>query len=139
MLRYPVVLTPDDDGTLLVICPDLPEVTSFGADEADALVHGADAVATALKGRITARQPVPAPGAPTGHAVALSALTALKLELYRAMQDSGIRKADLVRRLQVHPPQVDRLLDLDHESRLDQIEAALAACGREIVVTTQAA
>ncbi|MCJ2069885.1 hypothetical protein MKK75_13960 [Methylobacterium sp. J-030] len=50
-----------------------------------------------------------------------------------------IRKADLLRRLNVHPPQVDRLLDLDHESRLDQIEAALSACGREIVVTTRAA
>lgn len=139
MLRYPVVLTPDDDGTVLVTCPDLPEVTSFGTDAADALVHGADAVATAIKGRITARQPVPPPGPPTGHAVALSALTALKLELYRAMRDADIRKADLVRRLAVHPPQVDRLLDLDHESHLDQIEAALAACGREIVVATRAA
>ncbi|TXN51722.1 type II toxin-antitoxin system HicB family antitoxin [Methylobacterium sp. WL18] len=139
MLRYPVTLTPDDDGTLLVTCPDLPEVTSFGEGSADALVHGADAVATALKGRITARQPVPPPGPINGHAVALSALTALKLELYRAMLETGIRKADLVGRLRVHPPQVDRLLDLDHESRLSQIEAALTACGREIVVATQAA
>ena len=24
MLRYPVTLTPDDDGTVLVTCPDLP-------------------------------------------------------------------------------------------------------------------
>ena len=114
-------------------------MTSFGAGTDDALVHGADAVATALKGRIAARQPVPPPGPITGHAVALSALTALKLELYRAMPEAGIRKAELVRRLRVHPPQVDRLLDLDHESRLDQIEAALAACGREIVVATRAA
>ncbi|ACB27661.1 type II toxin-antitoxin system HicB family antitoxin [Methylobacterium radiotolerans] len=139
MLRYPVVLTPDDDGSLLVTCPDLPEVTSFGDDEAEALIHGADAVATALKGRITARQPIPEPSPITDRSVALSSLIALKLELYRAMAETNVRKADLVRRLQVHPPQVDRLLDLDHDSRLDQLEAALTACGREIVVATRAA
>ena len=31
-LTYPVVLTADDNGTLLATCPDLPEVTSFGTD-----------------------------------------------------------------------------------------------------------
>jgi antitoxin HicB len=30
-------LAPDDNGTVLVTCPALPEVTTFGEDEADAL------------------------------------------------------------------------------------------------------
>jgi antitoxin HicB len=29
-------------------------------------------------------------------------------------------------------PQIDRLLDLDHDSRLDQIEKAARAMGREL-------
>jgi predicted RNase H-like HicB family nuclease len=53
MLSYPVKLTPDDNGTILVTAPDLPEVSTFGADKADALVRAADAIATALKGRIS--------------------------------------------------------------------------------------
>ena len=36
MLSYPVKLTPDDNGTILVTAPDLPEVSTFGADKADA-------------------------------------------------------------------------------------------------------
>jgi hypothetical protein len=32
---YTVILTPDDNGTFLVTCPDLPEVATFGEDAED--------------------------------------------------------------------------------------------------------
>jgi antitoxin HicB len=48
------------------------------------------------------------------------------------MLETNTSKADLARRLGVHPPQIDRLLDLDHDSRLDQIENAARALGREM-------
>lgn len=133
MLRYPVKFTKDDNGTLLVTAPDLPEVATFGTDVADALVHAADAIATALQGRITDRKEIPAPSPRKRgqHLVALPAIVAAKLALYRAMMETGTRKADLARKLGVHGPQVDRLLDLDHNSRLDQIEDAARAIGRE--------
>ncbi|HWL03990.1 MAG TPA: type II toxin-antitoxin system HicB family antitoxin [Xanthobacteraceae bacterium] len=134
MLRYPVKLTKDDNGTLLVTAPDFPEVTSFGEDVDDALVHAADAIATAIQGRISDRRDIPAPSsAKRGQRMAeLSALVAAKLELYRTMMATGTRKADLARRLGVHAPQVDRLLNLDHDSRLDQIEKAARATGQEL-------
>jgi antitoxin HicB len=133
MLSYPVKLTPDDNGTFLVTAPDLPEVSTFGADKADALVRAADAIATALKGRIRAREAIPTASAPRRgqRRVRLPAIVATKLELYRAMIETRTRKADLARKLGVHAPQIDRLLDLDHKSQLDQIEAAAKAIGRE--------
>lgn len=134
MLRYPVKLAREDNGTLLVTAPDFPEVSTFGNDENDALAKGADAIATAMQGRISDRQEIPLPSAPKRgqKLAALSALTWAKLELYRAMLDTNTNKATLARRLQVHPPQIDRLLDLDHDSRLDQIENAARAMGREL-------
>jgi antitoxin HicB len=134
MLSYPVKLTPDDNGTILVTAPDLPEVSTFGADKADALVRAADAIATALKGRIRAREAIPAASAPRRgqRRVRLPAIVATKLELYRAMIETRTRKADLARKLGVHAPQIDRLLDLDHKSQLNQIEAAAKAIGREL-------
>jgi antitoxin HicB len=134
MLRYPVKIARDDNGTLLVTAPDFPEVSTFGNDENDALAKGADAIATAMQGRISDRQEIPLPSAPKRgqKLAALSALTWAKLELYRAMLDTNTNKATLARRLQVHPPQIDRLLDLDHDSRLDQIENAARAMGREL-------
>jgi antitoxin HicB len=133
VVRYPVKLTRDTNGTIFVTAPDLPEIATFGENGNDALVRAADAIATALQGRITARQKIPAPSAPRRgqKLVGLPAIVAAKLELYRAMIETGTRKADLARKLGVHAPQVDRLLDLDHKSKLDQIEAAARAIGRE--------
>ena len=41
MLRYAVKLTRDDNGTILVTAPDLPEVSTFGDNPTDALVRAA--------------------------------------------------------------------------------------------------
>lgn len=51
------------------------------------------------------------------------------------MREEGIAKSDLARRLGWHTPQVDRLLDLAHASRLDQIEAAFQALKRTLSIT----
>ena len=63
-----------------------------------------------------------------------SALDGAKLGVYQAMTEQGIKKAELARRLGWHMPQVDRLFDLRHASRLDQIEAAARVLGRRLEV-----
>lgn len=138
-MRFRVRLTPDDNGTLLVTCPDLPEVTSFGEDEADALIRAADAVETALQGRINDRLEIPRPSRGGERFVALSAMVAAKIEIYRAMQAANLRKAELARRLGWHMPQIDRLLNLSHASKLDQIEAAARALGRRLDISLKQA
>jgi predicted RNase H-like HicB family nuclease len=47
-LTYPIKLEPDDNGTLLVTCPALPEITTFGEDEADVVEHARDAITFAF-------------------------------------------------------------------------------------------
>ena len=133
-MRYPVELQPDDNDTILVGSPDFPEMHTFGDDESDALRHAVDAMETAILGRMMDREPIPHPGPIGRHSVVLPTQTVLKVELYRAMLADGLRKADLARLLGWHPPQVDRLLDVRHASRLDQIEAAFRALGRTIEI-----
>jgi antitoxin HicB len=132
---YWVALTPDDNGTLLVTSRDLPEVTSFGETKAEALSRASDAVEEALAARIAAREPIPeGKRRRGGHFVAIPLQTAAKVALYQAMREQGVKKAELQRRLAVHAPQIDRLLDVRHASRLDQIESALAVLGKRLVV-----
>lgn len=138
-MRYPITLTPDDNGTVLATCPALPEVTTYGDDEADALARAKDAVLTAMMGRVSDRQIISIPTSAPGPYVEVGPLIDLKVQLHNAMVEAGLRKADLTRRLGVHPPQVDRLLDLDHGSTLDQLDAAMRAVGRRIEITTRAA
>ena len=139
MFDYPVILTPDD-GTVLVTFPDVPEAITFGADEDEALLQAVDALETGLSFYIDARKPLPTPSqsAPGQKTVRPSALESAKLGVYQAMTTQGIRKAELARRLGWHLPQVDRLFDLNHASRFDQIEAAARALGRHLEVRVAA-
>lgn len=132
MLSYPVTLTPDD-GTFLVTSPDFPELTSFGETRDEALLYAESAFSEAIAARIAHREDLPAPSKGPVR-VSLSTQTALKALLYQAMRRDGVTKAELAKRLHCHAPQVDRLLDLNHASRMDQIDAAFHALGQRISV-----
>lgn len=135
MFDYPVTLTPDGDG-ILVTFGDVPEAITFGDDEDDALAHAVDALETALSFYVESRKALPAPSrAKRGQrTVRPSPLESAKLGVYQAMVEQGVKKSELARRLGWHLPQVDRLFDLGHASRLDQLEAAARALGRRLDV-----
>lgn len=134
MLRYPVKLSRDTNHTILVDVPDIPEAHTFGDDEDEALMHAVDAIETALMMYIEDRREIPAasPGKRGMRLVTLPALTEAKLALYHAMRAKKVGKAELARRLNCHLPQIDRLLDLAHSSRLEQLEAAFRALGKQL-------
>ena len=138
-MRYAVTLAPDNNGTLLVTVPDLPEAVTFGEDREDALARAVDAIETALMGAMAAREDIPPPKSSGADYVALPALVSAKVALYQAMRAEGVGKAGLAKRLDVALPQIDRLLDLRHSSRLDVIERAFAALGREMEIVVKAA
>ena len=134
MLAYPIVLA-DDDGAVLATSPDFPELTTFGTDREDAIAHASHAIEEAIAARIHDGTDIPPPS--TGEAFAvLPTLTAVKVQLYQGMRSQGVGKAELARRLGWHMPQVDRVLNVEHKSRLDQMDAALGAIGMRLCVTT---
>ena len=136
MLTYSIALE-DDDGTLLATSPDFPELTTFGTDGEDALARAADALEEAIAARIHDGRDIPSPS--QGRQVAvLPTLTAVKVMLYQGMREQGIGKAELARRLGWHLPQVDRILDVHHNSRMDQVDAAMGAIGRHLHVEASA-
>jgi len=141
MLRYPVKLSKDTNGTILVVVPDVPEAHTFGEDEAEALMQAVDAIESALSMYVDDRREIPTPSAPKRGMtrVTLPALTEAKLALYSAMRAQNIGKTDLARRLNCHLPQVDRLLDLLHSSRLEQLEAAFRALGKRLTIAIEEA
>lgn len=137
MYSYPVELTPDDNGTFMVTFPDVPEAVTFGETEDEAHERAVDALMTALNGYITDRRDIPAASSRAGgRKVAPTLVGALKLAVYSAMRARGWRKADLARALDVNPRQVDRIFDLLHSSNVDQLDAALTACGKMAVIET---
>lgn len=139
-MKYPVKLT-RADGVVMVTCPDLPEFSSVGDTDDEALREAVDGLETTLQMYMQDRRDIPTPSERKRgqRLVDLPPLAVAKLGLYRAMQARQLRKADLARLLGVHLPQVDRLLDLRHSSKLEQVDAALNAVGYRIELAVRAA
>jgi len=139
MLGYAVTLERDTNNTTLVSFRDFPEAHTFGDDAKEALARARDLLEDVLADYMEGRRDIPPPSKAgrREHLVSLPVLAEAKVRLYREMRASGVRKADLARRLGCHMRQVDRLLDLSHASRLDQIEAAFAALNKKIVIEIQ--
>ena len=143
-LSWPVDLQRQDDGSLLVAFPDVPEAltegATEGATEAEALMQARDCLVAALGGYVAERRAVPRPSPARGRpSVALPALAAAKIALYAAMRAQGVGNAALAARLGLTEGAVRRLIDLDHRSHIGQIEAALAELGQSLTVATRAA
>ncbi len=133
MLAYPITLE-EDDGAVLATSPDFPELTTIGDDWEDAVTRAVEALEEAIAARIHDHRDVPPPSQGEAYAI-LPTLTSVKVMLYQGMRDQGITKAELARRLGWHLPQVDRVLDVQHRSWLDQIDAALGAIGQQLHVS----
>ena len=136
MLDYPVTFTRDDNDTILVSFPDFPEAHTFGTDVDDARLRARDALASVVDAYIKDRRVLPTPSA-GAFRVEAQALLVAKARLYETMRQAKVGKSELARRLRVHLPQVDRLLDVHHGSQVSQLEAAFAALGKRLVVEVE--
>lgn len=139
-MKYPVKLL-DMGGEFMLTCPDLPELTGVGETIEDALQEAVDGIQTTLQTYISDRRDIPAPSARKRgqYLITLPPLAVAKVGLYEAMRNRGMRKADLARKLDLHMPQIDRLLDLRHSSKLEHVQGALEALGYRIELTVEAA
>lgn len=134
-MDYPIRLERDDNGTILVSFPDFPEAHTYGDSREEAIEHAADALATVIDAYIKDKREIPLPSAATSRfRVTMPALTEAKVRLYEIMRSTRTTKSELARKLNVHMPQVDRLLEVRHASQLGQLEAAFRVMGKRLVV-----
>lgn len=141
MYDYPVTLHTDENPGVAITCRDIPQVNSFGDTEEEALREAIDGIETALSMYVDHRLAIPQASAPEPgeRVVHLPSVTVAKIILWNTMMERGMRKADLCRLLDVKPVAVDRLVDFLHTSKMEQIERALAALGKRLSVSVEAA
>ena len=136
MLAYPYELTPDDNGTFLVTFPDIPEAVAVGEDVETAKIEALDGLICALEGYFEDRRLIPMPSKYTNEQiVVLPALETAKVLLLNEMLQQNVKKAEMARRLDVHMPQIDRLLNLRHNTKIDFLEKAANTLGRKLNIT----
>jgi len=140
MLIYPAVFRPAEEGGFVVTFPDFDWGGTQGETDAEAYEMAQDLLQLLLAQSIRKHENIPRPGRTRGkwvRGVALPALAEAKVELYRIMRESGIRKTELARRMGQPKQQIERLLSLQHASRLDQIEAAFTALRKRLTIEIQ--
>lgn len=139
-LAWPTELAPQEDGSILVSFPDVPEALTEGETRDEALEQAQDCLVAALGGYVKARLAIPSPSPAHGRTViALPALATAKIALYIAMRADGVSNAALAKRLGLSEGAVRRLIDLDHRSHIGQIETALHALGKRLMIAAHAA
>lgn len=138
MFVYPVTLAQDPaTKSWMVASRDLPLMHSVGESEEDALQEAVFGLVTAIAIEVDERRPIPT-GSPLQkgeYLVRVPLLVAMKAALHNAMIETGTRKADLARKLGQKPPQIDRLLDVEHSSRVETVELALRELNRNAILT----
>jgi antitoxin HicB len=141
MYNYAIRFEQDTAPGLAVYCRDLPELNSYGDDREHAIREAVDAIETTLSIYVDQRRAIPVATAPEDgeQVIYLPAVTVAKIVLWNTMIERDMRKADLRRLLGVHQVQADRLVDFLHTSKMEQVEAALAAVGKRLAVSVEAA
>lgn len=137
-MKFPVNLTPDkDDGGFVVTFPDVPEAITQGDTVEEALAMAQEALETALEFYFEDKRAVPVPSKAKRrqNVIELPASLSAKVLLLNEMVTQNIRPAELARRLNTTPQEVNRLTNLRHTTRIDGIAAALHAMGRHLEIS----
>ena len=124
-------------GGFVVTFPDFGYGVTQGETLEEALDMAQDLLKCTIADFIEADKDLPNPAKPKGkhyHQIGLPILEAMKVELYVTFRESGMRKAELARRTGIAKANIDRLFDLNHASRVDQVEAAFRALGKSLAV-----
>ena len=138
MEPYLALFEPDHKaGGYVVTFPDFCYGVTQGETDAEAMEMAQDLLMLTIGDYIRESRPLPMPGRHRGskfRSVALPALQAAKVDLYGAFLESGLKKAELARRIGIPKTHIERLFSLRHHSRLNRIEAAFAVLGKRLHV-----
>ena len=136
MEHYLALFEPDlNAGGYTVTFPDFGYGVTQGETAEEAMAMAQDLLMLTIGDYIREGRQVPGPARRRGakfRPVPLSALQSVKVNLYTAFMESGLKKAEFARRIGIPKTHIERLFSLRHHSRLDQIEAAFAALGKRL-------
>jgi len=133
---YPAVFKRDEGKRLLVSVADLPTAHTDGADANEAMEEAIDCLGSSIAFALADKVDVPKPSRlKRGQKLVPVPLWIVgKLALYWAIREIGISQSALADRGNAREAVVRRVPDPNHDTRAEQIQAALKALGRRVVM-----
>jgi antitoxin HicB len=135
-MKYPACFTPETGG-FVVTFRDIPEAVTQGDDADEAFTMAKDVLLASMEVYFDEKRQVPPPSAalPGERLIPLPASIAVKVLLLNEMLAQAVIPAELARRMVTTRQEVNRLIDLTHTTRIDRIEDAMTALGRDLQLT----
>jgi antitoxin HicB len=133
-MQYPARFAPAKEGGFVVTFRDIPEAITQGDSLDEAMAMAEDVLVSAMDFYYEDRRPVPVPSAPKrgDRLVELPPSVAAKVMLLNELIAAGLSNAELARRMGTRPQEVQRIVNLNHATKIDTIAAALAALGKKL-------
>ncbi len=122
-----------EDGCYVVSFRDIPEALTQGYSLEEATEMAEDALQTAMDFYFEDNRPVPMPSqAQEGeHLISLPLSVWSKVLLLNTMLEQHISQTELAKRLHKPKQEVQRIVDLNHSTKIDTVIDALKALGKQ--------
>ena len=141
---FPCNIRPDEEEGgwgFVVSFPDIYGATTGGKTFKESIILAEDCMVVALSAYIDLGHELPTPSLYQDgqELLTVQPIIAAQLDLYTAMREQGISRADLAERLGVGKECVDRLMSLDYCTPIGEVLKALKVVGCELTVAEQVA
>lgn len=139
IMRYPVNLKPAVEGGFVVSFPDIPEALTQGDSRHEALEAAQDALVTAFEFYFDDNETIPLPSAvdAADDYVEIPLSVASKVLLLNAFLEAKITQQELASRIGRPKQEITRLFDLKHATKIDAVQTAVRALGKQLSLTVQ--
>lgn len=116
--------------------PDIPEALTQGDTREEALSAALDALVTAFEFYFEDNEQIPLPsGVNAGDDfVEVPLSVASKVLLLNAFLESRLTQQELAKRIGKPKQEITRLFDLNHATKIDAVQSAAKALGRELTL-----
>lgn len=133
-MKYPVNIE-QDGNSYSVSFPDIPEALTCADTYEEALTEAQDALVTAFEFYFEDERKVPEPSEITGDFVSVPASVWAKVLVLNTMIDQKITQTELAQRIGTRKQEVQRIINLGHNTKIDTLAKALQAMGKELSIS----
>ena len=138
---FPLEFSKLKNGGIMVSFPDVPNAITCGKNERHAMEMAMDCLLTVFTAYMHDGDDLPQPGRVKRgqRGIEIPSMVAVKMAIYQAMKEQGLTQSELGAKLKCDARQIRRLLDFDHNSRVDQVEDALQVLGFKLAMAVEKA
>lgn len=134
-MKYPVSIEKDGQ-TFMARFVDIPEALTCGDTYEEALQEAQDALLTAFEFYFEDQRPVPMPSPLEDRTyVTVPASIWAKVLLLNTMLTERVTQAELAKRIGSRKQEMQRIINLGHNTKIDTLNKALEAMGKHLNIS----